>query len=91
MHWYKTVNDWTLYWLYMYMQQLLSSQSTDDNYITFVLYIYIPGGPKKRPELCVSITARMLSDWCFGNSISYSEILLQSEYQSILFQWNMQQ
>ena len=30
-------------------------------------------------------------DWCFGNSISYSEILLQSEYQSILFQWNTPQ
>jgi len=30
-------------------------------------------------------------DWCFGNSISYLEILLQSEYQSILFQWNTQQ
>jgi len=27
----------------------------------------------------------------FGSSISYLEILLQSEYQSILFQFNMQQ
>jgi len=26
--------------------------------------------------------------WCFSNSISCLEILLQSEYQSIPFQWN---
>ena len=36
-------------------------------------------------QYCPFDDASLELDWCFGNSISYSEILLQSEYQSILF------
>jgi len=42
-------------------------------------------------QYCPFDDTSLEQDWCFGNSISYPEILLQSEYQSILFQWNTQQ
>ena len=38
----------------------------------------IPGGPKKRPELCVTITARILS---FGTFVDQCALLLTYKFQ----------